>query len=239
MSQFPMPGPGRGERRGRGEQITGAWDFMGSIQPMLQAMFNRYDRMGRIMERSAAVRPSMERHAFRQEQQRWDDENAAVREGRRARAGEGVRRRTAEGEAELDRKRILAEFYGIQPAAAQGVTAGAYGGESPHQSEAQLAGVGLEGGLTPSGVRIVYGPGGEAIPILPTTVGTGAPGAGAGAAMGDINISNAPSSVSAPAPGPAYNAMIGGGGAQYSPFDTGFDLDFESADIDTEREKRD
>jgi hypothetical protein len=226
-----MPGPGRGERRGRGRNIAGMWDFMGSITPMLNSMFNRWDSMARIAERSARVRPSMEQHAFQQKQKEWEQQNKLFREGENQRKIERDRQARADAAAAYDRRAALSRMNAIDPAAAQGVTAGGYGGESPHQSEAQLQGWGVGAGsdLTMTPKETILAP----PPIAP---GIGAPGAG-GPLIGDINVSaTGGGSMASPPPAAAYGAMMGGG-AQYSPFNTGFNTEFQSADIDKEKRK--
>lgn len=109
---------------------------------------------------------------------------------------------------------------------------GGYGGESAHQSEAQLQGWGVAGpdGSTyaPAAAKAVQ------YPAPPPSLLGGPAGSGMG---GQTNINN----VAAPAPGAAFGAMAGrGGGMSYVPFQTAWgDTRFESADIDTERKKKD
>jgi len=212
------------------------WDFMGSITPMLNSMFDRWDRMARIAERSASVRPSMEQHAFQQKQKEWEQQNKMFSEGEMQRKIERDRQARADAAAEYDRRRFLAEQKRQEALqAASGVTAGGYGGVSPHQSEAQLQGWGVGAGsdvtMTPKSTLIAPPP------IAP---GVGAPGAGS-SLVGDINVSaTGGGSMASPPPAAAYGAMVGGG-AQYNPFNTGFSTvtGFESADIDKERKKKD
>jgi len=215
--------------------MGGGWNFMSSITPMLEAMFNRYDRMGRIVERDAALSPSRNQLAFQQQQQRWEDENRGVREDRNQAKIDRDRQAKADSNAETDRRARIGEAYRQKALlASRGVVAGpGSGAEFAHQSGAQLDAYGTDiGGGYTQGT-------GEKPPVRYTPgVADDVTSGGAGGVYVTQNAS--PSMASAP-PAQAYNAMLaqgGFGGMSYQPFNTGFMTDFESANIDKEEDEK-
>jgi len=228
-SQHPIPGPGRegGERqrRQRGVNINQTWDFMSQITPMLNAMFSRQMQMSDIALESARRRPQMELQTYYDRREDRDlglkRERQANREGRQDRQYELQQR----GAADRAREGAATRESGIRTTAEGDVIPRmntAYGGESPHQSEAQLAGWGVEGPGS-SGNRSVYAPGEK----VNQTVILGS-GGGAGGAGGRYAAPPVPRTA---APGPAFGAMIGS--STLPP------PEFEAAGIDKERKKKD
>jgi len=235
-TQVPA-GPGRGEYRNRRGEMGGAWEFMSGITPMLEAMFNRYDRMAQIVERDAALSPGRNQAAFRQQQERWDTENEQARMAKDQFKVDQGRQRTADANAKYDRqKRINEAYYDRNLAAATGVTAGPGSGmTTPHQSEAQLAGWGIEGDyqLTKDGMT------GTPTSSQLASLGVG-PDVRSGGSGGIYVSQNANPQLATASPSAAYGAMMSparGGGMSYAPFATDFMADFESASIDKEKKR--